>query len=95
MSQGHEITEHVNSDPVARPVKNGPSGRFKTRIMSTDKRGTKILARTFFNQLRATGYTSNQIIGIATELIDLVTCELRDEKPSPAQPAAKENVTRA
>jgi hypothetical protein len=63
--------------------------------MSTDKRGTKILARTFFNQLRATGYTSNQIIGIATELIDLVTCELRDEKPAPEQPATKENVTRA
>jgi hypothetical protein len=46
--------------------------------MSTDKRATKILARTFFNQLRASGYTSNQIIGVATELIDLVTCELRD-----------------
>ena len=52
--------------------------------MSTDKRATKILARTFFNQLRASGYTSNQIIGVATELIDLVTCELRDaDKLSP------------
>ena len=40
--------------------------------MSTDKKGTKILARTFFNQLRSGGYTPNQIIDIATELIDLV-----------------------
>lgn len=46
--------------------------------MSTDAKGTKILARTFFNQLRASGYTSNQIIGVATELIDLVTCDIRD-----------------
>jgi hypothetical protein len=47
--------------------------------MSTDKRGTKILARTFFNQLRASGYTSNQIIGIATELIELVTVDIREQ----------------
>ena len=64
--------------------------------MSTDKRGTKILARTFFNQLRASGYTSNQIIGIATELIDLVTCDLREgDKTPPAEHVTKENVTRA
>ena len=49
--------------------------------MSTDKKGTKILARTFFNQLRAGGYTPNQIIDIATELIDLVTNDLKDPQP--------------
>jgi hypothetical protein len=65
--------------------------------MSTDKRGTKILARTFFNQLRASGYTPNQIIGIATELIDLVTCDLREEsdKAPVADATVKETVTRA
>jgi len=54
--------------------------------MSTDQKGTKILARTFFNQLRAGGYTPNQIISIATELIDLVASDLREadkELPSP------------
>jgi len=48
--------------------------------VSTDVKGTKILARTFFNQLRSSGYTPNQIIGIATELIDLVTVDLRGER---------------
>ncbi|MDQ3263685.1 MAG: hypothetical protein M3Y59_08505 [Myxococcota bacterium] len=48
--------------------------------MSTDVKGSKILARTFFNQLRSSGYTPNQIIGIATELIDLVTNDLREDK---------------
>jgi len=53
--------------------------------MSTDHKGTKILARTFFNQLRAGGYTPNQIIGIATELIDLVASEIREaDKSLPA-----------
>jgi hypothetical protein len=50
--------------------------------VSTDAKGTKILARTFFQQLRAAGYTPNQIIGVATELIDLVTTDLRTNSAS-------------
>ncbi len=46
--------------------------------MSTNKQGTRILARTFFNQLRTSGYNSTQVIGIATELLDLVTSEIRE-----------------
>ena len=48
--------------------------------MNQDKKGTKILARTFFTQLRQGGYTSNQILDIATELIDLVTTDLKEIK---------------
>jgi hypothetical protein len=56
----------------------------------TDKRGTKILARTFFNQLKSGGYTPNQIVGIASELIELVTQELREgDKPVPQDPQAQ------
>ena len=47
--------------------------------MSTDKKGTRILARTVFTQLRASGYTPHQIIGIATELLDLVTEDLKGD----------------
>jgi len=46
--------------------------------VSTDVKATKILARTFFNQLRSSGYSPTQVIGVATELIDLVTCDLRE-----------------
>jgi pyruvate-formate lyase-activating enzyme len=48
--------------------------------MPSDKKGTKILARTFFTQLRSGGYTPNQILDIATELIDLVTTDLKEVK---------------
>lgn len=58
--------------------------------MSTDVKGSKILARTFFNQLRSSGYTPNQIIGIATELIDLVTTDLREDKTLAAARAQQE-----
>ena len=58
--------------------------------MSTDKKGTKILARTFFTQLRAGGYTPNQILDIATELIDLVTNDLREPKTENVESKAAE-----
>lgn len=50
--------------------------------MNTDKR---TLARTFFNQLRSTGLTPMQIIGIATELLDLVSEDLKGVDKSVAQ----------
>jgi hypothetical protein len=63
--------------------------------MSTDKKGTKILARTFFTQLRAAGYTPQQIIGVATELLDLVTTEIRDGEKVENVEAAPQNQNRA
>ncbi len=57
------------------------------RPMTADKKGTRILARTFFAQLRSGGYTPNQILDIATELIDLVTTDLKEPKVDAAPKA--------
>ena len=43
-----------------------------------DNKGTKILAKSLFKELRGNGYSANQILGLTTELIDLVTQDLRD-----------------
>lgn len=56
--------------------------------MSTDAKATKILARTFFNQLRSSGYTPTQVIAVATELIDLVATDIREADKAPASPSA-------
>jgi hypothetical protein len=42
-----------------------------------DVRGTQILAKTLFKELRGSGYTPHQILGLSTELIDLVTKDLK------------------
>ena len=63
---------------------------FEESKVSTDAKGTKILARTFFQQLRASGYTPHQIIGVATELIDLVTTELRGAEAASLAAAQKQ-----
>ena len=59
--------------------------------MSTDQKGPRILARTFFAQLRSSGYTPHQIIGIATELLDLVTDDLKQGEKQPADVAQVTN----
>ena len=42
-----------------------------------DVKGTKILAKSLFKELRGNGYTANQILSLSTELIDLVTQDLK------------------
>ncbi|MGZ6076905.1 MAG: hypothetical protein ACXWLS_10860 [Myxococcaceae bacterium] len=56
--------------------------------MSTDAKAAKILARTFFNQLRSSGYTPTQVIAVATELIDLVATGIREADKTPAASSA-------
>jgi len=42
-----------------------------------DAKGTKILAKSLFKELRGNGYSTKQILSLSTELIDLVTQDLR------------------
>ncbi len=57
-----------------------------------DVKGTKILAKSLFKELRGNGYSTNQILSLSTELIDLVTQDLKGEHddtaangPTPAE----------
>ena len=58
-----------------------------------DNKGTKILAKSLFKELRGNGYSANQILSLSTELIDLITQDLRDEhaQASAAAQAAAAN----
>jgi hypothetical protein len=52
-----------------------------------DVKGTKILAKSLFKELRGNGYSTNQILSLSTELIDLVTQDLKGEHDAPAADA--------
>ena len=58
-----------------------------------DNKGTKILAKSLFKELRGNGYSTNQILSLSTELIDLVTQDLKDghAKAAAAAQAAAAN----
>jgi hypothetical protein len=60
-----------------------------------DNKATKILAKSLFKELRGNGYTANQVLGLTTELIDLVTQDLRDANAAAAQPSAPQEEPRA
>jgi hypothetical protein len=49
-----------------------------------DVKGTKILAKSLFKELRGNGYSTNQILSVSTELIDLVTQDLKGEHAAAA-----------
>ena len=43
----------------------------------SDQRGVTILARSLFRQMRDQGYSPDQIIGLSTELVELVRGDLQ------------------
>jgi hypothetical protein len=47
-------------------------------VEMTDSKGTKILARSLYNQLREGGLTQNQIIDLSSELLELVASDIRN-----------------
>jgi hypothetical protein len=58
-------------------------------IQAQDVKSTKILAKSLFKELRGNGYSPNQILSLSTELIDLVTQDLRaDQEPAAAASSA-------
>jgi hypothetical protein len=49
-------------------------------IQGQDVKATRILAKSLFKELRGNGYSPNQILSLSTELIDLVTQDLKDDQ---------------
>ncbi len=46
---------------------------------TTDTRPARILARSLYRDMRGSGYANQQILALATELIDLVTRDMRGD----------------
>jgi hypothetical protein len=42
--------------------------------------GARILARSFYKELRTSGYSPKQLLALSTELIDLITQDLQRER---------------
>jgi hypothetical protein len=53
-----------------------------TQQQRPDPRGLGILARSLFRQMRAQGYSPEQIIGLSAELIQLVREDLAQAQPA-------------
>jgi hypothetical protein len=50
--------------------------------------GARILARSFYKELRSSGYTPRQLLTLSTELIELITQDLQKERAQAVKGAA-------
>ncbi len=53
-----------------------------------DTRASRILARSIFRDMRLGGYNCQQVLALATELVDLVTKDMKGECEADLMPAA-------
>ena len=60
-----------------------------TETRDTSRRAVGILARSLFRQMREQGYSSEQIIALSSELIELVSADMRQERAMDARWAAE------
>jgi hypothetical protein len=63
---------HPHETPMAIELLGEPH-----RNPQTDVKGLSILARSLFRQMRQQGYSTEQIIGLSSELIQLVREDLQ------------------
>ena len=48
---------------------------------SSQPRALRILAKSVFRELKSSGYNRSEILSFATEMLSLVTTDLRDDVP--------------
>ncbi|HEY6911857.1 MAG TPA: hypothetical protein VI356_20945 [Myxococcales bacterium] len=71
------MSEKVASEKVIAPA--------PASIPSFDRAaGARILARSFYRELRENGYTPKQLLALSTELIELITRDLQAERKGAA-----------
>ena len=59
---------------------------FEVPPTPNDPRAVRILAKSIYRELRASGLSERDVLAMAGELLDLVTSDVRDQGPSkPAQ----------
>ena len=50
------------------------------QVLRAPEKPIKILAKTLFRELRTQGYEDKQIVALSTELIGLLTTDIRDDE---------------
>ncbi len=59
--------------------------QIQSRPAAEREKATRILAKSIFKELKGQGYENKQIVGLATELISLVTSDLASESSDPTR----------
>jgi hypothetical protein len=70
------LSDKLSTQPAATQAPPMP-----TAPLAIDRAaGARILARSFYKELRDSGYTPKQLLSLSTELIDLITQDIARER---------------
>ena len=70
---------------MSEKLANQSESTSPSSIPSLDRSaGARILARSFYRELRSSGYTPKQLLALSTELIDLITQDLQADRKGAA-----------
>lgn len=70
------MSDELSNQPVTAASTKSPAPS-----LSFDRAaGARILARSFYKELRGSGYTPKQLLSLSTELIELITQDLQRER---------------
>ena len=56
---------------------------FDIPVNARDPRAFAILAKTIYRELRAEGYSAQEVMSLASELLELVASEVKDRRDGP------------
>jgi hypothetical protein len=56
---------------------------FDLPVNARDPRAFAILAKTIYRELRAEGYSAQEVMTVASELLELVASEVKDRRDGP------------
>jgi len=68
---------------LARPLLSEPSMQTATQLTETptsaraDERGLRILAKTVYRELKASGHSTSEIVGFTNALLEMLTSDTR------------------
>lgn len=55
------------------------------QLIARDPKALKIMAKAMYRQLRTQGYSQGDVLSFASELLEMVSSEVREQKSTPGQ----------
>lgn len=65
---------------MAAQKNEGNSWKEKALTMERNVRSSRILAKSFYNELKTNGFSRNDILAVSSEILSLVTTEMKETK---------------
>ena len=70
----------LTGEPMGDTMTESTRGIFSGLTTSGDVRGTKILARTIYRELRSAGLSEREVLTLATELLSQTAADLKNNR---------------